>query len=133
MVRITINTPMIRAFIAFCAGSLGDCPESGVNSLISPPKKGKIKCGERDLNPHPLRDQILSLARLPVSPSPQTNKRIKHAPSRDRTYDPVIKSHLLYQLSYRRIKLNKVSVVYQEILRRTIEIKIFKRLPRPLV
>jgi hypothetical protein len=26
------------------------------------------------------------------------------APSRDRTYDPVIKSHLLYQLSYRRMK-----------------------------
>ncbi len=25
----------------------------------------QIKCGGRDLNPHPLRDQLLRLARLP--------------------------------------------------------------------
>lgn len=30
---------------------------------------GAWKCPERDSNPHPLRDQILSLARLPIPPS----------------------------------------------------------------
>ena len=31
----------------------------------------EIFCGERDLNPQPFRDKILSLARLPVSPPPR--------------------------------------------------------------
>ena len=31
----------------------------------------QILCGRRDSNPHALRHQILSLARLPISPRPR--------------------------------------------------------------
>ena len=30
-----------------------------------------MQCGRKDLNPHALRRQILSLVRLPISPRPQ--------------------------------------------------------------
>ena len=65
------------------ARSLGEDPSSPVEGRLSPAKDDRLdipaeffcvvssQCGEGDSNPHFLRNQILSLARLPVPPSPR--------------------------------------------------------------
>ena len=58
----------------------------------------KRACERGDLNPHGVTHQILSLARLPIPPLSRTLNK-NGEPCRDRTYDPLIKSQLLYQLS----------------------------------
>jgi hypothetical protein len=48
------------------------CPERSEGAGVEPQANGSTRrhfeCERRELNPHPLRDRILSPARLPVSP-----------------------------------------------------------------
>lgn len=56
-----------------------------------------------DSNSHALRRRVLSAVRLPISPPTQSYYRIHTSPpGRSRTYDRLVKSELLYQLSYGR-------------------------------
>ena len=71
---------------------------------ISNQSDWKVRCERGDLNPYTVRYQILSLACLPISPlSRCMSCPVKDPPcfepQRDRTFDPQIKSLLLYQLS----------------------------------
>ncbi len=62
-------------------------------------------CREEDLNLHGLPRLLLRQVRLPISPSRHIIFLIEFfpsAPSRDRTYDLILKRDLLYQLSYGR-------------------------------
>jgi hypothetical protein len=50
--------------------------------------KGLIKCGWRDSNPHALRHQILSLARLPITPHPHVTLKRNKNEGGDTNYAP---------------------------------------------
>ena len=61
-----------------------------------------VGCERGDSNPHGRSHWILSPARLPIPPLSQDKEREKNgAPSRARTWDPLIKSQLLYQTELR--------------------------------
>lgn len=76
-------TPQNPGHLMTFPGKLGEFVESTMStcdSLKLPIKQRKtccfrMKCGRGDLNPHALRHQILSLARLPISPPERGRER----------------------------------------------------------
>ena len=80
-------------------------------------RKPENLCGRRDSNSYASRHQSLSLARLPFRHARMEARRRRQEsdPSEIRTPDTLIKSQVLYRLSYRGVRAIRIALDYNNI------------------